>query len=150
MEYGGPVTRCGGSANDGAWLSLARALGSGLRGRGFKSHRPDNFRGNMKRLLWLLALLAFLAPVSASASPKTQIPQVEIFVTSWCPYCRKLESFLKQNRIDYTRYDVENDAKGAEEFGRMGGGGVPMARVGKEIIHGYDPEGILAALQASR
>ncbi len=27
----------------GAWLSLARALGSGLRGRGFKSHRPDVF-----------------------------------------------------------------------------------------------------------
>ncbi len=25
----------------GAWLSLARALGLGPRGRAFKSHRPD-------------------------------------------------------------------------------------------------------------
>ncbi len=75
-----------------------------------------------------------------------QNTKVEIFVTSWCPYCRKLETFLKKNQIVYTRYDVETDAKGAEIFERLGGSGVPMSRVGKEVIHGYDPEGILAAL----
>jgi hypothetical protein len=30
-----------GAENHGAWLSLARALGSGPRGRWFKSSRPD-------------------------------------------------------------------------------------------------------------
>ena len=104
----------------------------------------------MKRWLWVLVLLALFSPASAPGASDTQTPKVEIFVTSWCPYCRKLESFLKENQIDYTRYDVEKDAKGAEEFGRLGGEGVPMARVGEEIIHGYDPEGILAALQTSR
>ena len=104
----------------------------------------------MKRSFWLLMLFALLAPASAPAVLGAETLKVEIFVTSWCPYCRKLENFLKENKIDYTRYDVEKDAKGAEEFERMGGEGVPMARVGKEIIHGYNPEGILAALQTSQ
>ena len=26
-------------------------------------------------------------------------PKVEIFVTEWCPYCRQLEDFLKENPI---------------------------------------------------
>ena len=33
--------RHGAKKINGAWLSLARALGSGPRGRAFKSHRPD-------------------------------------------------------------------------------------------------------------
>jgi glutaredoxin len=98
----------------------------------------------MKRLLWIAVLLALLAPAAVQAAQK----KVEVFVTSWCPYCRKLENFLKQSRIDYTRYDVENDEKGAAEFDRLGGEGVPVVRVGKNVIHGYDPEGILAALKA--
>ena len=71
---------------------------------------------------------------------------VEIFVTSWCPYCRKLETFLKKSRIEYTRYDVEADANARDLFESLGGSGVPMSRVGKNIIHGYDPAGIIAAL----
>ena len=100
----------------------------------------------MKRFsCFLMLLMLFLPSEAFSAAQKNK---VEIFVTSWCPYCKKLEAFLKQSQIDYTRYDVEADAKAAEEFERLGGSGVPMVRVGKIVINGYDPERILAALKA--
>ena len=104
------------------------------------------YRLSMKRWLCVLTLLTLLMPVEAfSAVQKTK---VDVFVTSWCPYCKKLEAFLKQSQIDYTRHDVEADAKANEEFEKMGGSGVPMARVGKDIIEGYDPQRILASLKA--
>ena len=113
----------------------------------------------MKRLLSALVLVSLLStePCSAwffgqkKAEPAPQSAQtkkVEIFVTSWCPYCRKLESFLKTNGIEYTRYDVENDEAGSQLFSELGGEGVPVTRVGHRVIHGYDPESIVAALQA--
>ncbi len=96
----------------------------------------------MKRFISLILLFSLFTPVTFAA----QTVRTEIFVTSWCPYCRKLETFLKQNKIDYTRYDVEADAKGAEIFEKLGGTGVPMVHVGDEVIHGYDPERIFEAL----
>lgn len=74
--------------------------------------------------------------------------KVEVFVTAWCPYCTKLESFLKKNDVDYTRYDVEQDADGGQIFNEIGGQGVPVTRVGSEVVHGYDPDGVMAAFKA--
>ena len=98
----------------------------------------------MKRLFVLVAFFSLLG----SSAVAYQTKKVDIFITSWCPYCRKLEGFLKQNQIDYTRHDVEKDAQSAKEFDRLGGTGVPMVRVGDDIIRGYDPERILASLQS--
>ena len=98
----------------------------------------------MKRPLFFALFFAFMfvQPVTAGQD------KVDIFVTSWCPYCKKLERFLKQNDIAYTRYDVETDTKGNELFYELGGEGVPLARVNSKIIHGYDPEAIKAALSS--
>ena len=91
-----------------------------------------------------LSLLVFTTPlVAAEKSPK-----VEIFVTAWCPYCRHLESFLKENGIEYTRYDIEKDERGARIYEEIGGAGVPVSRIGKKIVHGYDPDAIQTALKS--
>ena len=93
--------------------------------------------------------MLFVFPVQApSAEAAAQVKKVEIFVTSWCPYCRKIESFLKNEKIEFTRYDVEQDSKGAAIFSSIGGSGVPVIRVDKQVIHGYDPDAVLAALHA--
>ncbi len=113
----------------------------------------------MKKYILLAIFIAAVSPAvfasglepEGGSSARSAAPaeaQVDIFVTSWCPYCRHLEDFLKKHQISYTRYDVENDAKGAQIFEAIGGTGVPVARVGKSVIHGYDPDRILAALQA--
>lgn len=99
----------------------------------------------MKRPYWILLIL-LLASGAASALD-ADAPKVEIFVTGWCPYCSKLESFLKKKKISYKRYDIERDEKGAEIFSSIGGEGVPVSRVnGRTVVPGYDPDAILAAL----
>ena len=96
----------------------------------------------MRRLFLPVTFFCLFSSVAFAEQSK----KVDIFVTSWCHYCRNLETFLNQNQIEYSRHDVEADAEAGEEFTRLGGEGVPLARVGDQIIHGYDPQGILAAL----
>ena len=100
-----------------------------------------------RSLLFLLAMLLVVPAQVPAAASDAPTKKVEIFVTSWCPYCKKLESFLKKNHIDYTRYDVEQDAAGSKIFEEIGGEGVPVVRIGHNVIHGYDPDAVLAALR---
>lgn len=72
---------------------------------------------------------------------------VEIFVTSWCPYCRALEKFLTRRQIPFTRYDVEHDAKGIAVYQELGAGGVPIIRIdGTNILRGFSIEALEEAL----
>lgn len=74
-------------------------------------------------------------------------PVVEVYLTMWCPYCRKMESFLKKNGIPYRRYNIEADQAANRRYQAMGGGGIPLTRVGDYIIRGYDPQAVLRALR---
>jgi hypothetical protein len=58
------------SESFGAWLSLARAPGSGPGGRWFKSTRPDQF---ISKKFSNFALLSFRYPIVAGGSPKPQL-----------------------------------------------------------------------------
>ena len=60
--------------------------------------------------------------IEAAARPPAQT-RVEVFVTSWCGYCRKLESFLKANRIRYSRYDIEKSPSAKQRYDKLGGRG---------------------------
>ena len=99
----------------------------------------------MKRALLLLVFLFLLGSEAFAAQDK----KVDVFVTSWCPYCRKLQEFLDKNHIEYSRHDVEKDEAAGRVFERLNGRGVPLVRVGDEVIHGYDPDRVLEALQKS-
>ena len=72
--------------------------------------------------------------------------KVEIFITSWCPYCQKLEKFLKSRNIKYTRYDIEKDSKGKRLYKQLNETGIPITRVGSKIIRGFNTAAILKAL----
>jgi len=72
--------------------------------------------------------------------------EVEIFVTSWCPYCRALEGYLKSKGVPFRRYDIEHDSAGMVKYERLGGGGVPIATIGATIIRGFDPVALDRAL----
>ena len=74
--------------------------------------------------------------------------KVEIFVTSWCPHCRELETFLDAKKISYSRYDVERDAKGRKKYQSLGGGGVPLIKIGPQIIRGFSEQTVTQALHS--
>jgi glutaredoxin len=86
----------------------------------------------------------------AGAGVRGSSPQkkVDIFVTTWCPHCKTLEKFLSQQRIKFKRYDIERDTMGRAEYQRLGGGGVPMIRIGEKVLRGFSAEQISRELQA--
>lgn len=71
---------------------------------------------------------------------------VTILVTSWCPYCSRLEAFLIKEKIRYEKLDVEQSAKGKKLYTQLGRGGVPIVLIGSTVIRGYDTQAILQEL----
>jgi glutaredoxin len=68
---------------------------------------------------------------------------VEVFVTSWCGYCRKMLGFLQEKGIPFTVRDIERDNNAARAYRELGGNGVPVVRVGSHVVHGYNPEAVM-------
>jgi glutaredoxin len=77
---------------------------------------------------------------------RTARPKVQIVVADWCSYCDRLEGFLKKQRIKYRRYNIESSSRARRLHRELGGGGVPITRIGDEVIRGYKPGEILDAL----
>jgi glutaredoxin len=69
---------------------------------------------------------------------------VEMFVTSWCGYCKMMERILDKKGIAYTTYDIEKDDSAARTFQKLGGRGVPLVRVGSKVVYGYDPDTVIS------
>jgi glutaredoxin len=68
--------------------------------------------------------------------------KVDLYVTSWCPYCHKAAEYFRQRGVAIRIYDIEKDKKAAARKQRLSGGkqGVPFAVVNGVAISGYDPD----------
>ena len=84
-------------------------------------------------------------PLPAAGNKK-----VEVFVTRWCPYCKALEAFLKSEKISYQRRDIESDPGAEREYNRLGRPGVPVTKIGSNVITGFDKGELLSALGKGR
>ncbi|MBU0730310.1 MAG: hypothetical protein KKE17_02955 [Proteobacteria bacterium] len=74
-----------------------------------------------------------------------QAPKVEIYVTSWCPYCKKATNYFESKGIPYVAYDIEKDPEAAARKAKLDTrGGVPFVvirgRNTTHYIHGYSVE----------
>ncbi len=76
--------------------------------------------------------------VSMQARSSQPQPEVIVYSASWCGYCKASREFLKDNRIRFTEFDVENTADGAEAYEKLGRGGIPVIFVGGVEIRGFD------------
>jgi glutaredoxin-like YruB-family protein len=73
---------------------------------------------------------------------------VELFTTSWCPWCKKAREYFTTRGIRFTDYDIEKDAEALKrKVGLDGGTSVPTAIIGAKVIKGYSPSGYQAALE---
>jgi glutaredoxin len=81
---------------------------------------------------------------SQKAKSGRSCPTVEIFVTSWCGYCKMMEKDLDKEGIAYTTYDVEKDDNAAKIYRELHGRGVPLVRVGSKVVFGYDPKTVIS------
>jgi len=72
---------------------------------------------------------------------------VIVYSTTWCAFCKAAKQYFDSKGVKYTEINVEEDREAAqqivEETGQMG---VPVIRIGKELIVGFDRPKIDAAL----
>jgi glutaredoxin len=68
-------------------------------------------------------------------------PQIIIYSTSWCGFCRTEKQYLDSKHIPYISKDIEEDEAAYKELMRKTNGsyaGVPMTDIGGDMILGYD------------
>lgn len=107
----------------------------------------------MKRILLILAVLAAwqhwdrIEPLLGFGGQQHVAGQGEVilYATSWCGYCAKTREFLGERGIPYTELDIEKSTEARRAYDTLGGRGVPVLKVNGTVIHGYNPQGILAA-----
>lgn len=68
--------------------------------------------------------------------------KVKFYMTTWCPYCRKMEEYLIASGIPFSKVDIESSKLGHAEYKELGGNGVPFLVINDTVISGYDPEGV--------
>ncbi len=99
---------------------------------------PDNYRRS-------------LGEINPAFHQERQTPnkqqEVEIFVTSWCTYCKQLESFLNAQRINFRKYDIERDTQGKRKYDAIGLQGVPVIKIGTKTHAGFSQDWILTNLR---
>lgn len=79
---------------------------------------------------------------------KTGGDRVVMYATRRCGYCAKMRRFFAEKGIAYREFDVDYDKAAESDFRKLGGHGVPLVVVdGDDVIHGYQPEAVLKALQ---
>ena len=78
--------------------------------------------------------------------------KVIMYMTDWCPYCRKAREYLNTLGVNLIEYNVDRDREKAVESKRKGGGGggVPVIDVEGIIIKGYGPAQIKEAVEKRR
>jgi glutaredoxin 3 len=65
--------------------------------------------------------------------------KVSIYSTPACQYCYLAKDFLKKNNIEFEEFDVMIDeVKRAEMVEKSGQMGVPVIRIGEEVIVGFN------------
>ena len=73
--------------------------------------------------------------------------RVELFVTSWCQYCKMAASYFRSKGVPFTEYDIEKNraaAKRKESLSKRKG--VPFAIVNGRQIYGFSPDAYENAL----
>ena len=71
---------------------------------------------------------------------KNEKAQVIILTASWCGYCNKLRQYLQSNQIKFTEYDIEHSNMGHQLYRSLGGKGIPVVKIGNNVIYGYNPD----------
>lgn len=71
---------------------------------------------------------------------------VTIYSTPTCHFCQGAKKFFKENNVEFTDYNVAEDAEKRQEMlEKSGQMGVPVIFVGDEMVIGFD-EGKLREL----
>jgi glutaredoxin-like YruB-family protein len=74
-----------------------------------------------------------------TATKKKKQPKVIIFTTPTCSWCKRAMKYFREHNIKFKQVDVSRDPVAARDMQKMSGQmGVPVIKIGKEVIVGFD------------
>ena len=74
--------------------------------------------------------------------------KVIVYTKNDCPWCLKVEDFLKQNNIEFEERNAQaNPAYAQEVVQRSGGAAVPVTDIDGTIIIGFNPKRLKETLR---
>lgn len=82
----------------------------------------------------------------------TTDPQVTVYSTPWCAFCRTEKQWLDSLGVKYISKDIEEDESAKEELLSKNGGqfqGVPVTDINGTVITGFDRPKLQDALKAA-
>lgn len=72
---------------------------------------------------------------------------VTIYTTPTCHFCKLAKEFFAEKNVQYTAYDVSTDADKRDEMIQMTGQlGVPVIKIGEDLMVGFDREKVAGKL----
>ncbi len=70
---------------------------------------------------------------------KKKQTKVLIFTTPTCSWCKRAMKYFREHNIKFKQIDVSRDPVAARDMQKMSGQmGVPVIKIGKEVIVGFD------------
>ena len=87
--------------------------------------------------------------VTGSASAGASRPEVKMYVTEWCGYCKQARAYLSRQGIRHTELDVEKSAAARAEYQGLQGRGVPVILVGTQRMNGYSEDRLAQMLKSA-
>lgn len=88
-----------------------------------------------------------ITPYVVQQKPSLKERKVELYTTSWCPWCKKAKAFFQAKGIPFIEYDIEKDKEAARRKERIDTQkGVPFAVIDGRGVHGYSEEAYNKAL----
>ncbi len=64
---------------------------------------------------------------------------ITIYSTPTCHFCHAAKEFFEANKIEFTDFDVSSDQEKRQEMIDMTGQmGVPVIRIGDDVVVGFD------------
>ncbi len=77
------------------------------------------------------------------------VKEVTIYSTPVCHYCQAAKEYFTEHNIEYIEYDVASDQDKRQEMIEMTGQmGVPVIRIGDDVVVGFDEEKVAELIVA--
>ncbi len=75
--------------------------------------------------------------------------QVTIYSTPVCHFCHSAKEYFAEHNVVFTEFDVASDAQKRQEMIEMTGQmGVPVIRIGDDVVVGFDEAKVAELLAA--
>jgi glutaredoxin len=114
---------------------------------------PERPTWRRNAALWVVAAVAawlVLQPLVTDRVAHAEWPvpvagaKVEMWRTSWCPYCARANAYFRSCGLEFVEYDIEASPEAHEALKALGGRGVPLIRVHGRLMSGFDARQFVA------